>query len=151
MQQLPADIQGFLNGTVFIPAPGHHEMSFKGLAELQIFLSRGESSSSPITLARSALAFSHLRIRSEKLIGHVLMIRPGIPLPRCRPSSDGKRRRTLIGGYTLSVQLPVQDDLPSVIYPVRSGIGWVISSLGMVRMGICVTEPSTPSTMPARS
>ena len=29
---------------------------------------------------------------------------------------------------------------PSVMYPVRSGIGWVMSSSGMVRIGIMVME-----------
>ena len=40
---------------------------------------------------------------------------------------------------------------PSVIYPVRSGIGWVLSSSGMVRMGIMVMDPSLPILRPARS
>ncbi len=40
---------------------------------------------------------------------------------------------------------------PSVMYPVRSGIGCVMSSFGMVRIGICVTEPPDPFTMPALS
>ena len=39
----------------------------------------------------------------------------------------------------------------SVIYPVRSGIGCVISSFGIVRIGSCVTEPVESSTIPARS
>ena len=30
------------------------------------------------------------------------------------------------------------------MYPVRSGMGWVISSLGMVRIGIWVTELAVP-------
>lgn len=40
---------------------------------------------------------------------------------------------------------------PSVIYPVKSGIGCVISSLGMVKMGIYVIDPFGPYTLPALS
>ena len=40
---------------------------------------------------------------------------------------------------------------PSVIYPVRSGIGCVISSLGIVRIGNYVMDPFFPLTLPARS
>ena len=40
---------------------------------------------------------------------------------------------------------------PSVIYPVRSGMGWVMSSLGMVSTGTWVTDPFRPRIMPARS
>ena len=40
---------------------------------------------------------------------------------------------------------------PSVIYPVKSGTGWVISLLGIVKIGICVTEPSAPLIIPALS
>ena len=40
---------------------------------------------------------------------------------------------------------------PSVIYPVKSGIGWVISSLGIVKIGIKVTEPSASLIIPALS
>lgn len=36
-------------------------------------------------------------------------------------------------------------------YPVRSGMGCVMSSLGMVRMGSCVMEPFFPMMRPARS
>ena len=40
---------------------------------------------------------------------------------------------------------------PSVMYPVRSGIGWVLSSSGIVRMGIMVMDPGHPFRRPARS
>ena len=40
---------------------------------------------------------------------------------------------------------------PSVIYPVKSGIGCVISSLGIVRIGIYVIDPFLPVTLPALS
>ena len=40
---------------------------------------------------------------------------------------------------------------PSVIYPVRSGMGCVLSSSGMVRIGIWVMEPSAPLIRPALS
>ncbi len=40
---------------------------------------------------------------------------------------------------------------PSVIYPVRSGIGCVMSSAGIDRIGTCVTLPFLPLILPARS
>ena len=40
---------------------------------------------------------------------------------------------------------------PSVMYPVRSGIGCVMSSLGIDSSGICVMEPLRPVIRPARS
>lgn len=40
---------------------------------------------------------------------------------------------------------------PSVIYPVKSGIGCVISSFGKVKIGIYVIDPYFPSTLPALS
>jgi len=39
----------------------------------------------------------------------------------------------------------------NVLSPVRSGIGCVMSSLGIVRIGSCVIEPARPSMRPARS
>ena len=80
--------------------------------------------------------------------------------------SDGS---TLIGGYICRLCSCRSTNIcPSVIYPVRSGIGCVISvhvshtelgkqtkmhipSFGMVRMGICVIDPLRPCTRPARS
>lgn len=38
-----------------------------------------------------------------------------------------------------------------MIYPVRSGIGCVISSLGIVKIGNYVIDPFLPSTLPALS
>ena len=35
---------------------------------------------------------------------------------------------------------------PSVIYPLRSGTGWVMSSSGMVSIGMRVMEPFFPFT-----
>ena len=40
---------------------------------------------------------------------------------------------------------------PSVMYPVKSGTGWVISPPGMVNMGISVKDPLFPAILPARS
>ena len=40
---------------------------------------------------------------------------------------------------------------PSVIYPVKSGIGCVMSSPIIVNIGICVTEPFRPFITPALS
>ena len=37
------------------------------------------------------------------------------------------------------------------MYPVKSGIGCVMSSFGIDRIGICVTEPEDVLIMPARS
>ena len=41
--------------------------------------------------------------------------------------------------------------MPSVMYPVKSGMGWVTSSSGMDRMGIMVMEPLLSRIRPARS
>ncbi|OPZ39924.1 MAG: hypothetical protein BWY99_01227 [Synergistetes bacterium ADurb.BinA166] len=40
---------------------------------------------------------------------------------------------------------------PSVMNPVRSGIGWVMSSFGMVSIGIWVTLPRPLRSTPALS
>ena len=40
---------------------------------------------------------------------------------------------------------------PSVMYPVRSGTGWVMSPAGMVSTGTTVTEPGRPRMRPQRS
>lgn len=40
---------------------------------------------------------------------------------------------------------------PSVIYPVKSGIGCVLSSSGIVNIGIWVIEPPLPLILPALS
>ena len=40
---------------------------------------------------------------------------------------------------------------PSVIYPLRSGTGWVMSSSGMVSIGMRVMEPFFPFILPALS
>jgi len=47
-------------------------------------------------------------------------------------------------------ELAIKYNLP-VYQPVKSGIGCVISSSGIVKIGICVTDPSTPSNRPALS
>ena len=109
------------------------------------FLSSGESSSSPITEAR-ARGVSYPGVAGEELVGHVLMIFPGIAFTDAVLHQAGQGRQHadrrvdgLAGAASRSRTI-----WPSVIYPVRSGIGWVISSFGMVRIGICVTEPFLP-------
>jgi hypothetical protein len=54
-----------------------------------------------------------------------------------RRDSDGKH----VDRWEDSLVWSWRSSGPSVMYPVRSGIGWVMSSLGMVRMGNWVMEP----------
>jgi hypothetical protein len=57
-----------------------------------------------------------------------------------------------MGGYTpRRCRSRVATVWPSVMYPVRSGIGWVMSSAGIVRIGSCVIDPLRPWILPARS
>ena len=53
--------------------------------------------------------------------------------------------------YPLSMQLHDQNDLPFCNITGQVGDRVCDIIVGMVRIGICVTEPSIPSTIPARS
>ena len=73
-----------------------------------------------------------------------------LPIPLSfRRDSEGK---TSMGGVTPFLYNSRERMIcPSVMYPVKSGMGWVLSSSGMVRMGICVMDPFLPRIRPALS
>ena len=104
------------------------------------------SRSISVSAASPRITISSFRIFTSgicgKLVHRIGVIRTGLALADSLIFQTGRDGSTSIGGCdAFSIQITAQDNLPSVIYPVKVGIGWVLSSSGIVRIRIIVILP----------
>lgn len=147
--KLPANRERLFNAAVGVIAL-RNILFFKGFCKFGVFLSISESAESPKTTASSAACLP--RVCCEQLVHRVGVVLAGLAFAdtfvfQTRKGGEHVNRRL----QAFHIQVARQNNLPSVIYPVRSGMGWVLSSSGIVKIGICVIEPFLPLIRPARS